>query len=142
MSNETNEFRDWLKTAMKDAGIDNQTALAAASALGQTVVSSYLSGARKPERRDQVERLVRALLPPGGGQLDAQHLLKEGLRAAGLTSASTALPESASSVAGGRAGVIERMPLEKEHDVIVYLRGKPQAVQEKALRILKAVFEE
>ncbi len=121
MTEETNEFSEWLKAAMRRRGIEKQTALAAAAGVSQSAVSSYLSGARKPEKREQVEKLVRALLLPDAEEHTAVFLLNDGLIASGLAPIESE---------------------EAEHEVIDYLRGKPESMQDKALRLLKAAFDE
>ena len=84
MAEELTDFALWLTRAMERQGIVKQTALAAASGVAQSTISSYLSGSRTPESPGQVEKLVRALSPPDADEHTSSHLLNTGLRAAGL----------------------------------------------------------
>lgn len=121
MADATTDFSDWLTRAMNRRGLTKQSALAAASGVAQSTISSYLSGSRTPEKREQVEKLVSALLTSEAENHTIAALLNSGLLAAGL------------------APVAES---EGDHEVIDYLRGQPEAIQDKALRMLKAAFDE
>ena len=114
-------FSEWLTQAMNRRGLTKQSALAIASGVAQSTIRSYLSGSRTPEKPEQVEKLVRALLLPEAENHTATALLNSGLLAAGLAPVADA---------------------EADHEVIDYLRGQPEAVQDKALRMLKAAFDE
>ena len=71
--------------------------------------------------RDMITRIAVAFSQEGD-ELVGQHILKTGLTAAGL------LPDSNHEY--------------NEHEIIDYLRGKPDFMQDKALRMLKAAFDE
>lgn len=121
MTDDTKKFSEWLTQAMKRRGVEKQTAIAAASGVAQSTISSYLSGARTPEKQVQVEKLVRALLPEDADEGTALYILNTGLLAAGLAP----VKETGS-----------------DHEVIEYLRGQPESVQNKALQLLKTIFDE
>ena len=121
MTEQETDFSAWLSQAMQRRGMSKQTALAAASGLAQSTISSYLSGARTPEKREQVEKLVKALLQPDADEDIALRMLNAGLLASGLAPADTE-PD--------------------DHEVIDFLRGQPPTIQDKALRMLKAAFAE
>ena len=55
------------------------------SGLGQSTVAGYLSGARKPKERQQVEMVVRGLLPDGTSSEIAEQVLHDGMLAAGFS---------------------------------------------------------
>lgn len=80
----TSPFGMWLDSQMNRFGT-YQKRVVLRSGLGQSTVAGYLSGARRPEKRDLVEKLVGGLLPDGASADLADEVLHDGLIAAGFS---------------------------------------------------------
>ena len=115
----SNDFGVWLRQARKARGWTMET-LAVSADITQPYVSGLERGIRQPSR-DMVERLARALSPKEVDDQRERMLLNAGLKAAGFAPVSD-----------------DR----DDHEVIDYLRGKPEQLQDKAMKILKAAFDE
>ena len=112
-------FGQWLSENRQRRGLTMES-LADASDITQAMVSNMERGTRNPSR-ETIAKLSYALSPLGADEHTARSLLNAGLKAAGFASADNDFDD---------------------HEVIDYLRGQPEAVQDKALRMLKAAFDE
>lgn len=106
-------FGHWLVSAMRRRGW-NQSDLARATGIKQNTISVWLTSERVPEKSN-VERVAIALTPESDDADLVQGQVNEALQAAfGFD----------------------------EHEVIDYLRGQPDPMKDKAMRILQAAFAE
>ncbi len=112
-------FSSWLRKVRAAQGLTMRD-LAALAGTTHPRISQIENG--DTPSRDMVERLARALSPDDADEHTARALLNAGLKAAGFAPASDLDYD--------------------EHEVIDYLRGKPEPQQDKALKILKSIFDE
>jgi len=113
-------FGIWLYEARERFGVQKKQ-LALRANIGQSSISQLEAGIREPSR-DMVQKLAFALAKDADADA-GKELLNEGLKAAGF------MPS------------VEYVPAE-EPRVIAYLRGKPEHIQDKALKMMQAAFDE
>lgn len=117
--NDASPFGRWLRDSRTRRGLTME-ALAEIAETSQVAISNIERGNRNASR-DMVEKLARALLPEDADEYTARALLSAGLKAAGFATEDVEYDD---------------------HEVIEYLRGKPPTLQDKAMRMLKAAFDE
>lgn len=107
----------WIDENMKRRGIQSIRELAEIAGVSQPRITQIRKGDNAS--RDFLERLAHALSPKDADERTFRALLSTGLAAAGFATDDY-----------------------DDHEVIEYLRGQPPSLQDKALRMLKAAFDE